>query len=151
MLFVQVASRQTGTRSTHIVSTGFGFSEVSSCTHSSGPAKPYFAPIARPFWLPLLDFHPSSLRTFSGEPHVQASARPIATIFASLPTLASRCCCTSPYPHPFIGSVGSVQLVLSLKCETCPVIAGSPFPDWMLYQATLKVAGADCADAGAGT
>src|SRR5512147_232333 len=135
------ASRQTGMRSTHIVSAGFGFSEVSSCTHSSAPAKPYFATIATPFRSLVLDFHPSTLRTFSGEPQVlaHASARPSATTFGSLPTLLVRCACTRPVPQPLMGFVVSVQLVVSTKFEVCPGSAGSPFPDWMLNHAILYV------------
>src|SRR5512139_3462807 len=36
---VHVASAHTGARTTHIVSAGFGLSEVSSWSHSGGPAN----------------------------------------------------------------------------------------------------------------
>src|SRR3954467_6319816 len=121
----QAESRHTGIRSTHIVSAGLGFIVVSSCTHSSAPANPYFATIATPLRSLVLDFQPSTCRTFSGEPHVlaQDSASPSATTLGSDPTLVFRWDCTKPVDHPLTGFVRSVQLVVFAKFDVWPLSA----------------------------
>src|SRR3954462_13206587 len=127
----QAESRHTGIRSTHIVSAGLGFMVVSSCTHSSAPANPYFATIATPLRSLVCDFQPSTCRTFSGEPHVLAhdSPSPSATTLGSAPTLFFRCDCTNPVAHPLTGCVRSVQFVVLAKLDVWPGSAGCPLPD----------------------
>src|SRR5688500_8383944 len=143
MFCVHATSRQTGMRSTHIVSAGLGLSVVSSWSHSSGPAKPYLATIATPLRSLVLDFHPSTFRTFSGDPQTlaHASERPSATTFGSLPMLPVRCSCTRPMPHPFIGWEVLVLLVESGNRMRCLGIPGSPLPDWLLNHTPLEDAG----------
>jgi hypothetical protein len=110
---LQTLSRHTGTRKTHIVSEGFVFRDVSSCSQSSGPAKPNFATMPTPLRSVLRDFQPRTCRTFSGEPQGHASPRPSATIAGSLAIESRRCFCTTPSPHAFSGCDGSEQFGVS--------------------------------------
>src|SRR5512140_2178605 len=113
----QAASAQTGARSTHIVSFGFGLRVVSSCFHVTGPANPYFTTSATPLFSPVCAAHPSTCCTFCGEPQTvsHASARPSAMTDGSFLIFATSVSCTNPTPQAFSGRVVSVQLVFSVK------------------------------------
>src|SRR5687768_1832632 len=134
-----MAFRQTGTRRTHIVSTGLRLVLVSSCAHSSGPANPYRATRATPLRLVLSARHPSSCRTLRSDPHTHASERPSATMEVSAPTAASRCGWRKFTPQALSGWKGSVQFAVSEKSTGRPGRPGSPLPDWILKYATLNV------------
>src|SRR5687768_10470525 len=140
----QPASRQTGIRTTHIVSRGLTFKDVSSCTHSSGPANPCRASSATPFRSLLCAFQPSAWRSAEGVAHGHASATPRATICGSA-NAARRCCWKKPTPHAFSGWDGSVQLDVLANGTARPGSPAVPFPDCTLKYATLNVG--PCADA----
>src|SRR5215203_2603918 len=138
----QSGSRQTGMRSTHIVSPGLVLRLVSSCVHCSGPAKPYLATSATPLRSELFAAHPSAVFTAAGVAHGHASARPSATTLGSLPTFAMSSACTAPTPHALSGCVRSVQLLVSANVAGNPGNEICPLPLLILKNATLKVVGA---------
>src|SRR5512144_815157 len=137
----QAASAHTGARRTHMVSIGFELSEVSSCCQVTAPANPYFATIATPLFSPLLAAHPSTCRTFCGDPHTvsHASSRPRAMTAGSFLMRATSVLCTNPTPQAFSGCVVSVQLLLAVNVAVWPDKGAWPSPDLMLRNAILKV------------
>ena len=139
-------------RRTHMVSTGLALSVVSSCRQSSGPAKPYLATIATPLRSLVLDFHPSSLRTFSGDPQTPAHdfGKAERDDFRVAADAAGEVLLHEADAPPVQRLRVSVQLAVSANRTRCPGMPGSPLPDWMLNHATLKDAGAPCAKAAAG-
>src|SRR3954469_16134576 len=147
---VHAASRHTGASTTHIVSSGLVLSEVSSCCQRSGPAKPYLATSATPFCSPVVAFHPSALRTLSGDAQTlyHDSARPSATTEGSASALLSSAC-IAPAPHALSGCDGSVQLVESTNGEACPGNALTPLPDRTFQNPTLTLVSAAAAEEGA--